>query len=1227
MSDHNPSAADPFGQIADEFVEAIRRGKSPSVEEFAQRYPEHADAIREILPALVLMERAKSADDVPGQLHRAQASTAALQLRQLGDYQIMREVGRGGMGVVYEAQQLSLGRHVAIKVLPAHALLDRRHLGRFQREARSAAKLHHTNIVPVFGVGEQDGLHYYVMQFIQGLGLDVVLEEMRRLRQARGKQAPTQGELPGRPTNVTQDISAVDVARGLLTGEFRHSEENDEGGRMKDEGRQRGGADSSFILHPSSLSSSAIIHLPGQSEGSTLSESGNQYWQSVAHVGVQVADALAHAASQGVLHRDIKPSNLLLDDTGNVWVTDFGLAKAQSDSDDLTRTGDVVGTLRYMAPERFSGQGDLRSDVYSLGLTLYEMLVLRPAFDEADRNRLVRQVMHDEPVQPRKLNPSVPRDLETVVLKAIARDPAHRYQTPAEMADDLKRFVEDRPVAARRIGTAERLWRWCRRNPLVSALAAGVVLSLLFGMMLALYFAAQAHSEAALAKANEKQAEANEQKALAEKWLSDRRLYDAEINLAYQAWRDSRIAVARDLLQRQVPRNADGADYRDFEWHYLQRLCQLSDFHSLKGHSKAAWKVAFSGDGRRLASSSWDGTVMIWDAVTWDRLFTLRGHTGLVAAVSFSPNGSTLACGDEQGFIKTWDVASGKQILSWKAHADRVQDLSFSPDGRQIASASLDGNVGLWQASTGTALRTLDHTHAVWCVAYAPDGRSLASGGDDGCVKLWDVGSGRQRQTLRHTGDVRCLAYSPDGRLLACGDNHILRVWNPLSGEPVRSFRGHSDDVWGVAFSPDSRRIASCSPDQTVRVWDLGADLETLTLRHAEAVFGLAFQPHGCVLASAGDDGTVRIWDATSTELECLALPGHEGQIMRLAYRPDGRQFASSSNLQLGPGRWRSELRVWDADKRHGLRTFLPPENVMITSIAYSADNRWLAASLCQASSQPQSVPAQIKLWNAATGIEQGTLPGHTPCIRSLAFGPDGRLASGGDDHTIRIWDVDTMRPLRTLFGHGRDVTAVAFSSDGRLASGSFDKTVQIWDLTVGEEPVALLRQPGSIDRLAFSPSGRELASACADSVPVWDTTTMDRKLVLKGKGTYYLAYTPSGERIATADEAGIKIWDARTGIELLTLPGHYLQANFSPDGTRLIAGLGSSLHVWDRRPLTTEVREEYEARAVVRFHFAARVPRTEVLRSIREDPLLRESVRARAVALAVHYTGAAPAR
>ena len=468
-------------RLAEEFVERYRRGERPPLSEYTRRHPEHASEIRELFPALVVMEQIAPGSDESEASSSLATRGAGLPRHpeRLGDYRILRQVGRGGMGVVYEAQQLSLGRHVAIKVLPSHALLDPRQLGRFQREARSAARLHHTNIVPVFGVGEQDGLHYYVMQFIQGLGLDLVLDELRRLRQPRGRQALPRGDTPDRRSPGSRDVSAVAVARALLSGEFRHPASS--GALKTAPGGPAAGGELGASSSVRAADPSVTVHLLGQTEGSTLNASGHCYWQSVARVGVQVADALAHAASQGVLHRDIKPSNLLLDNTGNVWVTDFGLAKADSDGDNLTRTGDVVGTLRYMAPERFSGKGDLRSDVYSLGLTLYELLALRPAFDEADRNKLVKQVLHDEPLRPSKLNRGVPRDLETIVLKAIARDPAHRYQTPAEMAEDLKRFVEDRPILARRVSEAEKVWRWCRRNPLPASLLAGIVLVFLAG--------------------------------------------------------------------------------------------------------------------------------------------------------------------------------------------------------------------------------------------------------------------------------------------------------------------------------------------------------------------------------------------------------------------------------------------------------------------------------------------------------------------------------------------------------------------------------------------------------------------------------------------------------------------------------------------------------------------------------------------------------------------------
>jgi tetratricopeptide (TPR) repeat protein len=492
MSEQNAPSADPLGQIADEFVAELRRGRRPSVEEYARRYPDYADDLRDMLPALAMMEQAKESASGAG---AGAPAPAALTLRQLGDYQVLREVGRGGMGVVYEAEQVSLGRRVALKVLPAQAVANEKQRHRFEREARAAAKLHHTNIVPVFGVGEQDGLHYYVMQFIQGLGLDEVLEELRRLRDPASPAAPDSG---GSLRVSRREISAAVVAHSLVTG--RHLTED----LPSDAGAEPSpppDATGTFI-HPASageapgdpgrpgrlsdtfsLSGSGVTLQGSETAGKRRRGRAAAYWHSVARIGAQVADALRYAHEQGVLHRDVKPGNLLLDTGGTVWVTDFGLAKA-SDQEDLTHTGDILGTLRYMPPEAFEGRADARGDVYALGLTLYELVALRPAFDERERNRLIKHVTSGEPPSLRKLRPDAPRDLLTIIEKATDRDPARRYQTAGDLAADLQRFQDDEPIQARRITAGERMWRWCRRNPAIASLVACVLL-LLVGITVA----------------------------------------------------------------------------------------------------------------------------------------------------------------------------------------------------------------------------------------------------------------------------------------------------------------------------------------------------------------------------------------------------------------------------------------------------------------------------------------------------------------------------------------------------------------------------------------------------------------------------------------------------------------------------------------------------------------------------------------------------------------------
>jgi serine/threonine protein kinase len=448
MSDPS-SEVNPLDQLAEEFVERYRRGERPALSEYVRRHPELADEIRELFPGLVLMEGIRpEAGEATGAYGGAPADGGP-RLERLGEYRILRQVGQGGMGVVYEAEQEPLGRHVALKVLPRQVLLKGTYLERFRREAKAAARLHHTNIVPVFGVGECDGVHFYAMQFIAGEGLDEVLHDLRRLRAT-----------PGMPT-VAAPSSEASVAQSLLTGRFLAPV-----AALAEE-------------RPACPSPSAPAAAGGAHGSSTLSAGGPEghYHRGIARIGLQVADALAYAHRQGILHRDIKPSNLLLDQQGTVWVTDFGLAKAEG-ADDLTQTGDIVGTVRFMAPERFDGRSLPQSDVYALGVTLYELLTLRPAFDDTNKARLVNEVLHDPPTPPRKLDPRIPRDLETVVLKCLGKNPAERYATAEALAEDLRRFLADRPIKARRTSRTERLWRWARRNPAVASLVATIGLLL-----------------------------------------------------------------------------------------------------------------------------------------------------------------------------------------------------------------------------------------------------------------------------------------------------------------------------------------------------------------------------------------------------------------------------------------------------------------------------------------------------------------------------------------------------------------------------------------------------------------------------------------------------------------------------------------------------------------------------------------------------------------------------
>jgi WD40 repeat protein/serine/threonine protein kinase len=987
------SDREPIEEQAESFLARFRAGERPSLTEYTAAHPELADRIRELFPALVEMEQAGSAVGPATGPVIAGAGGGGAVLATLGDFRIVREVGRGGMGVVYEAVQQSLGRHVALKVFAPWTRADSGHVERFQREARAAARLHHTNIVPVFGVGEHGGHRYYAMQFIQGEGLDAILQELRRLRSAPEPAAA--GSVPPDPTR-SKSLAAT-VAHGLLTGQIAN--------RATEAGSGRTSADSPAAgLEPAEASSGLASAGPSSDTSHWASQPGASYARTIARVGLQVAEALAHAHGQGILHRDIKPSNLLLDVEGNVWVTDFGLAKSD-DAEALTEAGDIVGTVRSMAPERFRGESGPGSDIYGLGVTIYELLTLRPAFDEGDRAHLITEILQTDPPPPRSVDAKIPRDLETIVLKAMAKHPADRYGSAGALAEDLRRFLDDRTILARRSSVSERLWQWCKRNPALAA--ATITAAVLIGFLavsapiVAWNYRSQ-HEQAIAALAAETRAKVGLRESLMRERLE---LYYQRIARAEREWSINNLARAEELLE-ECP-----ADLRGWEWYYLKRLrlgnlIQLrhigpaisvaispdghrlasgdtggtikvwdtatwKEVRSLRAHEGLVQGLSFSPDGRRLASARQDRTVRVWNTGTWQQSTTFRGHPGGVLCLAFSPDGRRIASAGEGNTVKVWNAADGGEVLDLPGHLDTVLGLAFSPDGRRLATAGRDRTVRIWELAEGReALIFRGHDRMVRSLAFSPDGRRIASAdgtvwkSDDGVVKLWDAATGEERLTLHgHAGEISALAFSPDGRRLASGGaDQILRLWDVMTGREALILRGHSDLVTNLTFSSDGRRLASTSLDQTVRVWDAnplpghtGRELVTLAARSGGAFRGIVFSPNGRRLASAGSDHTVRIWEV-ATWKELISLRGHTDDVSGVAFSPDGKRLASSS------GR---ELMIWDAETGQRI-TSVPGA---YRSTAFSPDGKRIASAVDYEASRTRKVETPFARGSTTPGM------------------------------------------------------------------------------------------------------------------------------------------------------------------------------------------------------------------------------------------------------------------
>jgi WD40 repeat protein len=912
---------------------------------------------------------------------------------------------------------------------------------------------------------------------------------------------------------------------------------------------------------------------------------GRDYYRTVAEWGVQAAEALDHAHQLGIVHRDIKPGNLLVDGRGNLWVTDFGLALVKHGETNLTVTGQALGTPRYMSPEQALAKRvpiDHRTDVYSLGATLYELLTLRPAFESEDRQELLRQIAFDDPAKLRRVERAIPAELEIIVLKAMEKRPQDRYATAQELADDLERWLRNEPIQARRPTVVQRLRKWGRRHRgAVTAGGVGLVLAMV-GLIAGTLYATSAYQSE---KAERLKAENAERVVEEERDTAEQRLYIADMNRAAQAWDAANIDRLQELLEAHRPRQGQ-RDLRGWEWYYLQGVSH-SALLSVDTEYREVQSLAWSPDGRWLAAAgAEERRVQLWNVTTGEHRVIVPGsQSGDPKSLAWSPDSRRLAWADHQrGVVTIWDVVKDREDRALPGPIESgTQQMGWSPDGRQIAVSTFapgGGNqITVWDVASGKECRTLVFARTDSCqwLAWSPNGKHLACVQNSGRVSIWDMGTGKETLNIAAEA-VRTVSWSSDSGRVSLGCANAIKIYGAKDGKEFLTLPGTLSSAW----APDGRRLAapSNSMPQAIKVWDGDTGQELYTFRgHTGYAFSLAWSPDGKRLASAAGQ-TIMVWNVTRNQ-EYAALKGGSSLVNSLDWNQDGKRLATGSSD--------STIKIWGATSEEPALTVnvADPQG----RLAWSQDGQLLA-------SQGADGKSVVIRYADGTKIVRTLIPtrkhrGASPAVGPFAWDPNSRRLAFGffRDRSVRVLDVREGKEVHDLELPGGWCQALAWSPDRRRLAVATSNATLICDTLTWEPTLSLVRAPSqSMAPIAWSPDSQLLAMSDDTTIKIWELATQQEVLRLRGhaREVEALSWSPDGRRLVSAgQDRTVKLWELTTGQEILTLRDAARCVSWSPDGQRLAAATATdgTVKVWDASPghrvgkpvLTTSVNRQLE--------------------------------------------------